>query len=174
MDEIWLFAYGSLLYKVDFPVLDSQAASIVGWQRCLWQGSHDHRGTPDAPGRVATLQAAPGKVCQGLAFRVSAEVFEHLDYREKNGYLRITTNITLNDSDKVIANGIVYLADENNAAWLGPASDSELARHIANSRGPSGENSDYVYQLAAALRTLGIEDEHVFNIERELLRLNEA
>lgn len=66
---------------------------------------------------------------------------------------------------------MVYLARINNEAYLGPASDVEIAAHIAKSRGNSGPNRDYVLELAKALRALGEHDEHVFAIEHKLLLL---
>ena len=168
-DEIWLFGYGSLIYKVDFPVLTSAAASIDGWSRRFWQGSYDHRGTRLKPGRVVTLIRSPAETCVGMAYQVSPEVFEHLDHREKNGYLRYEVKIRLIDSVEKV--GLVYIAPEDNAAFLGAASEIEIARHIAQSSGPSGPNRDYVFQLADALRKLRAADEHVFAIEGYLRML---
>ncbi len=167
--QVWLFGYGSLIYKADFPYIERRRASINGWSRRFWQGSHDHRGTPKAPGRVVTLVAEPDATCIGVAYLVSPETFASLDVREKNGYLRLATDLTLDEGQHV--NGLVYIATPANAAFLGAASEREIALHIARSHGPSGANRDYLLQLAEALRELAADDPHVFAIERELLRL---
>lgn len=167
--QVWLFGYGSLIFKADFPHVERRRASIRGWARRFWQGSHDHRGTPDAPGRVVTLVVEAEATCVGLAYRVSPETFAALDVREKNGYLRLATELTFDDGRH--ARGLVYIATADNAAFLGAASEHEIALHISRSYGPSGTNRDYVLQLAEALRELGADDPHVFAIERELLRL---
>lgn len=160
--DLWLFGYGSLIFKVDFPFIESRPASIRHWERRFWQGSHDHRGTPSAPGRVVTLTAVKNAVCRGVAYRISPEVFDALDYREKNGYLRFVTELTF-EADGT-AEGLVYIATEDNPAFLGPASEQQIARHIASSAGPSGRNRDYVIALADALRKLDTDDPHVFAV----------
>ncbi len=168
--SVWLFGYGSLIYKADFPYLERRPASIANWTRRFWQGSHDHRGTPDAPGRVVTIIEEPGALCHGMAYLVTPEVFAHLDHREKNGYLRLAIAIAFDDGDSV--EGLVYIATPDNTAFLGAASEQEIAQHIARSAGPSGPNSDYLNHLAHALRELGRHDQHVFEIERHLAALN--
>ena len=160
----WVFGYGSLIYKADFPYFERQPGHIIGWERRFWQGSHDHRGTPEAPGRVVTLVKAPDQPCYGVAYCVAEEVFEHLDHREKNGYLRQPVMIAPQRSAAEVP-GLVYVADEDNPAYLGPAHMKELASHIARSEGPSGSNRDYVLQLARALRQLGDHDPHVYALE---------
>jgi cation transport regulator ChaC len=165
-DSVWLFGYGSLIFKADFPFIERRPASIANWSRRFWQGSYDHRGTEAAPGRVVTLVPEPGAVCDGVAYRVTPEEFAHLDHREKNGYLRLATEITFEDGTSV--EGLVYIATHENAAFLGPAGERDIARQIAASRGPSGPNSEYLLRLAQALRDLGKEDPHVFGIERHL------
>ncbi|KQQ96696.1 gamma-glutamylcyclotransferase [Massilia sp. Leaf139] len=164
--QVWLFGYGSLIFKADFPYLERRPASIGGWTRRFWQGSHDHRGTEAAPGRVVTLVPAPGAVCHGMAYLVTPEEFAHLDHREKNGYLRLAVDIGFEDGSSVL--GLVYIATEDNAAFLGPASEREIAQQIAGAHGPSGPNREYLLELASALRDLGKPDEHVFAIERHL------
>ncbi|MDR7049869.1 cation transport regulator ChaC [Duganella sp. 3397] len=209
--SVWLFGYGSLIYKADFPYLQRRPASIANWTRRFWQGSHDHRGTPEAPGRVVTLIEAPGAICHGMAYLITPEVFAHLDHREKNGYLRLATPISFGDGDgdgdgngngddaaaaEVVGAagaafssaagdgsgnqagtaagsvlGLVYIATPDNIAFIGEASERDIAEHIARSAGPSGPNSDYLNHLAHALRELGRDDAHVFEIERHLAEL---
>lgn len=168
-DSVWLFGYGSLIYKADFPFLERRPASIRHWSRRFWQGSHDHRGTPESPGRVVTLIHDPDAECRGMAYRITPQEFEHLDHREKNGYLRVSETMTFDDGKQ--AQGLIYIAREDNAAYLGPASEAAIADHIAKARGPSGHNRDYLLQLADALRDLRDSDPHVFNIEKHLLSL---
>ncbi len=170
LSSVWLFGYGSLIYKADFPYLQRRPARIHGWQRRFWQGSHDHRGTPEKPGRVATLIEVPDHSCAGMAYEVTPDVFAHLDHREKNGYLRFFTEFEWLDGSGSVE-GLVYVAGPDNEAFLGEATEAEIAAHIAESEGPSGPNSEYLLNLAAALRELDEQDEHVFAIERELLAL---
>ena len=168
--EHWVFGYGSLIYKVDFPYLEREVATLRGWERRFWQGSHDHRGTPDAPGRVVTLVRAPAALCRGVAYRVDEAVFDHLDHREKNGYERHRTRLYLDHREETVT-GTFYVAAEGNPAFLGGGDDMELARHIAASHGPSGSNAEYLLRLADALRELEEHDEHVMALEAALLRL---
>lgn len=164
--EAWLFGYGSLIYLVDFPYLEARPASIRGWSRRFWQGSHDHRGTPSNPGRVVTLIEEPDAICGGMAYRVEAEVFAQLDEREKNGYLRVATEMSFADGSS--ATGITYLATPDNEAYLGEASEYDIAQHICRCSGPSGDNADYLLELAVALRELNLVDDHVFAIEAHI------
>ncbi len=158
----WVFGYGSLIFRVDFPYHERCQASVVGWERRFWQGSHDHRGTPSAPGRVLTLIRRPAVRCGGMAFRVPVSALRALDYREKNGYQRQRIRIDLAGGNSV--QGITYIAGPDNPAFLGPASDQAIARQMLASCGPSGNNADYVTELARALRELGESDDHVFGL----------
>lgn len=138
---------------------------LRGYARRFWQGSRDHRGTPQAPGRVVTLIRAPEAECVGVALRVDAAVLAHLDHREKDGYERVDVDIRTASGP---VRGITYIAPAGNPGYLGPAPLAAIAAHIRRSAGPSGTNREYVRELAVALAQLGAEDAHVSGLHAQL------
>jgi len=166
-EPVWVFGYGSLIWRPDFPYLEARPAHVTGWARRFWQGSHDHRGVPSDPGRVVTLIEAAGQRCDGRAYLIEPAVFEHLDHREKNGYEQRRLTITFTDSQE---DGVVYIGAPGNFAYLGEAPVPDIVAQIHRSAGPSGTNTDYLLQLADALRELGAVDPHVFELEQQLLQ----
>jgi cation transport protein ChaC len=167
-ERVWVFGYGSLIWRADFPYVERKPVVLTHWARRFWQGSHDHRGLPHAPGRVVTLVPEPNARCIGVAYHVDHAVFEYLDHREKNGYSR--QHVVLEDNDGSSFDAVVYIAPLGNHAFLGPASLDEMAEQIAFSSGPSGTNRDYLFELATALRVLGADDPHVFELESAVRR----
>ena len=166
-DSVWVFGYGSLIWRPDFPYLEKRTAYLPGYERRFWQGSHDHRGTPEAPGRVVTLIPSDGARCIGTAYLLEADTvhqtFEQLDFREKNGYERFEVKLDLEDGSALAA--LIYIATEDNFAYAGETPLHELAEIIARSSGPSGANKDYLYELANALRSIGAHDPHIYELD---------
>lgn len=171
MEDLWVFGYGSLIWRPSFPFEERRKAWISGFARRLWQGSDDHRGVPGAPGRVVTLVPMAAARTVGVAFRIAgrqvAEVLEHLDWREKNGYERHLVDLH-GDDDRTFARGVVFVAGVDNPNFLGEAPLEAIARQVRSARGPSGENREYVVELAKALRALDAPDEHLESIVRAL------
>jgi glutathione-specific gamma-glutamylcyclotransferase len=168
----WIFGYGSLIFRPGFAAAEVVVAELPDHARRFWQGSPDHRGTPQAPGRVVTLVAAPGERCLGRAYRLpesgADEILTMLDRREQAGFERVEVELS---SRLGHLRAVTYLAKSDNPHFLGPAPLEVLCAEIAARQGPSGSNADYVRLLASALREIGAERDHVFEIERGLSAL---
>ena len=170
--DVWVFGYGSLIFRVDFPFCERRVARLRGFARRFWQRSPDHRGTPDAPGRVVTLVADPSASVLGVAYRVastSAErILADLDERERAGYERTLVEVEFTEAPSSVTCAVVYQARRGNPGFAEDSSNQEIAAIVRRARGPSGDNASYVRSLAEALRQLGDDDPHVFEIERLL------
>ncbi|KMQ41390.1 BtrG-like protein [Trichophyton rubrum] len=105
--DLWVFGYGSLIWKPP-PHYDQRVAGYIeGYVRRFWQVSTDHRGSPEAPGRVVTViersfweslsdpqqdleRTTDGSLVWGAAYHIPAshaeEVSAYLDDREIDGY----------------------------------------------------------------------------------------
>ncbi len=71
-------------------------------------------------------------------------------------------------TEPVILNAVIYIGVCNNEQWLGPAPLDEISQQIAIAVGPSGKNIDYLFNLAASLRELNVNDAHIFELERRV------
>lgn len=176
-NSLWIFGYGSLLWRPAFPHVERRTGSVDGWARRFWQGSTDHRGVPQAPGRVVTLVPEPGAECWGAVYRVDRarrdEVLRSLDHREKGGFERLSLDVKLRDGAPAWVSALSYVATPGNPNYLGSAPLSAIAEQVRASVGPSGSNVEYVLRLAAALRGLGAQDSHVFAVAERLFRPQE-
>lgn len=165
---MWIFGYGSLVWRPDVAFEEQLPVYVMHWTRRFWQGSPDHRGTPQMPGRVVTLVAAPGERTWGMAYRLApsaaADILARLDYRERGGYARHEVPLYTRDGAPH-ATGLVYVATPDNPHFLGDAPLEAMAAQIRAAAGDSGANRDYVLRLAESLRALGAQDDHVFALE---------
>ena len=170
--EGWIFGYGSLVWRPGFVFVETSPAWIEGWERRFWQGSTDHRGVPKAPGRVVTLVRKAGAVCWGRAYRVASRdrdaTLSALDERERGGYARELLPIHLSGKSQRCPMGLLYRATEGNPNYLGPLALARVAQQVLGAKGPSGTNLEYVTRLAAALREMGVAEDPVLCLDRQL------
>ncbi|XP_020548501.1 gamma-glutamylcyclotransferase 2-3 isoform X2 [Sesamum indicum] len=160
---MWVFGYGSLIWKAGFRYDERLVGFIKDYRRVFYQGSTDHRGTPEFPGRTVTLEPAKGEVC-------------HLEVREKQydkkAYVDFFTEPTA--STPAVSNVMVYIASadkKQNQNYLGPASLEDIAVQIVKAEGPSGPNREYLFKLENALIQIGCEDKHVTDLADEVRRI---
>jgi cation transport regulator ChaC len=163
--SVWVFGYGSLIWRPGFAFDERHPAFVDGYARRLHQGSPDHRGTPEHLGRVATLERAPGERCFGAAYRIAegaaSAVLPALDVREQGGYERLELTATLATTPPREVSAVTWIASRDNPYHLGPAPLVEMVSQIRTAVGPSGSNLEYVLELHRALGALGHEDPHV-------------
>jgi len=162
--ELWVFGYGSLLWKPGFKYEEKKACYVKGFIRRFWQASTDHRGKPEFPGRVVTLVRDEKGLVWGNAYRVAEEnreaVIEYLDEREKGGYSQSVHPAYGRDGSKAF-DVLFYIGTEDNKAFINGEKIEDTAKIIAKAVGPSGKNVDYLGMLHKALRDAKVEDPHV-------------
>ena len=131
----WIFGYGSLVWRPDFPYIEQAPAALEGFVRRFWQGSTDHRGIPGAPGRVVTLVREAGAWCWGMAYRVDeaghTRGLAQLAHREKGGDDRIELDLAFAEAGRQPAMAFVWRAIEGNPNNLGPAPLEAIAAQVA-------------------------------------------
>ncbi len=161
-NRMWVFGYGSLIWEPGFAYVDRQPARLEGWHRSFCMRSIHHRGTPEKPGLVLALDAAPGAVCDGVAFAVAPDRAEatlaYLREREliSSAYLERMLPVTLADARQVTA--VAYVIDPNHVQYCGGLALEEQAEIIAGAVGGRGRNIDYLWNTAAHLAELGLAD----------------
>lgn len=163
-DTLWLFGYGSLIWRPDFEAVQASPGYIKGFVRRFYQGSPDHRGVPHFPGRVVTLLPDhPESITWGMAYALkpeaAARILSQLDEREKGGYER--HNLTVYRPTLEPIQALVYMATSTNPHYLGPAPLDQIAQTILDAHGPSGPNLEYLLKLHDSLRALGAQNKHV-------------
>lgn len=176
--DLWVFGYGSLMWRPGFPFIESVEAVLVGYQRAFCVYSTHHRGTAERPGLVLGLDQ--GGTCHGLAYRVPAsarqETLDYLRAREQiNGvYRELLVPLQLKrhgvDASPPAARGVdvygvTYVVERAHPSYAGHLTLTEQARIIRSAWGRSGPNVDYLVNTAARARALGLPMRDLARVE---------
>ncbi len=158
--DLWVFAYGSLMWNPGFDHEEKVAALLRGGHRALCILSTHYRGTPEAPGLVLGLDR--GGSCRGIAFRVAAEktaaTYAYLTAREmvSRVYAEKWRMLQLEDGRRVRA--LAYFADPLHPQYVRLNSREEVLRRVQGARGSSGPCREYVLATLLAIRQIGVRD----------------
>jgi cation transport protein ChaC len=160
--DLWVFGYGSLMWRPDFEFIEQVPARLIGEHRALCVYSFDHRGTPEKPGLVLGLDR--GGVCRGVAFRVAAnrrgDTVNYLRSREQttNVYREVMRSVWLEDEARQRVSALAYVVDRGHVQYAGRLSLAEQLRHVQQGHGRSGNNRDYVLSTVKSIEAQGFRD----------------
>ena len=163
-NDLWVFGYGSLMWRPGFPHLEVHPALIRGVHRAACVISYRHRGTWERPGVVMGLDA--GGSCKGKVFRVAAseaaDVLRYLNDREMGGYdvykpVRRKVLVLTSDQQRRVP-ALCFVVDRGHAQYAGRLSCTELVAHIRQGVGEGGTCRNYFKNLVHHLDDLGMAD----------------
>ena len=172
-DPLWLFAYGSLIWKPEFTALRHTRGIAYGWHRSFCLELKSWRGTPELPGLMLALDR--GGSCEGVVYRLPDNdhhdqlrrlVRRELGYREDVGATRWITVRT--DAGPVCA--LVFYAGPRGSDYSGKRSPEEVARTLASAAGHMGSCAMYLYQTVMKLEEHGIHDRRLWHLQELVAR----
>ncbi|GEC15057.1 gamma-glutamylcyclotransferase [Nitrobacter winogradskyi] len=161
-NDLWIFAYGSLMWRPGFDFAEQVPARLIGEHRALCVYSFDHRGTPERPGLVLGLDR--GGACRGIAFRVAASRREatiaYLREREQTThvYREVTRSVWLEDDARRRVSALAYVVDRGHVQYAGRLTLADQARYVRQGHGRSGHNRDYVLSTVRSIESQGFRD----------------
>ncbi|HEY1246838.1 MAG TPA: gamma-glutamylcyclotransferase [Hyphomicrobiaceae bacterium] len=166
--DLWVFAYGSLMWRPAFAYAEARRARVTGYRRGFCIFSVHHRGRPERLGLVLGLDR--GGVCEGVAYRIAAA-----DAAATRAYLRAREQVSgvyreallpveLEQHPPVEVMALAYIVERAHPAYARRLPLRLQARLIRGAKGLSGANLDYLVSTVRHLHELGIR-------ERELERL---
>ena len=172
-EDLWVFGYGSLIWRPGFEFLERVPANITGMHRSLCVYSFDHRGTPEKPGLVLGLDF--GGACRGIAYKVAAKhrlaTLKYLRDREQTTavYRELVRGVWLEGQPSQRIDALCYAVDRGHAQYAGRLSQDRQVQIVRQAHGRSGNNRDYVLETVKALEALNITD-HDLHVLAERLK----
>ena len=156
-EDMWVFGYGSLLWRPGFDFIDSRPARLHGYHRQFCVYSHYYRGTEARPGLVLGLDR--GGACLGRVFRVPADraasVLGYLWDREMIYRVYVPKTLTA-ESDGRRLSCRTFVADRKHVQYAGRVSLEKTAEMIGRASGKAGANAEYLHSLVEHLQELGL------------------
>jgi glutathione-specific gamma-glutamylcyclotransferase len=176
--ELWVFGYGSLMWRPGFEFVERVEAKLIGAHRALCVYSFVHRGTPERPGLVLGLDH--GGACRGVAFRVTpdrrADTVAYLRSREQVTmvYREFVRRVRLRTSPEREVPALCYMVDRGHPQYAGRLSLDQQLHLVRQGHGMSGHNRDYVVETVAALEQLGYRETALHLLAERLKGAHEA
>jgi cation transport protein ChaC len=170
--DIWVFAYGSLMWEPGFAHAEAMPALLKGYHRRFCLYSHQYRGTPERPGLVLGLDR--GGACKGVAYRIPPQDAEaalrYLWEREMPGRTYRLKEVWVRlPRDRVRA--FAFIVDRLHPQYTGELSLEETARFILQGVGRRGHCRQYLENTVRRLERLGVVDGPLHRLEQRVKEL---
>jgi cation transport protein ChaC len=172
-DDLWVFGYGSLMWRPGFDFIERVPGRLIGLHRALCVYSFVHRGTPERPGLVLGLDW--GGMCRGIAYRVAAamrdKTIAYLRAREQvtTVYLETVRRIELEEPARRQVRALCFITDRSHVQYAGRLTIEQSVHHVRQGHGSSGANREYVVETVQALEALGYRETELHLIAERLL-----
>jgi glutathione-specific gamma-glutamylcyclotransferase len=161
--DLWVFAYGSLMWDPGFHFAEVRRARLEGFERRFCLRTTLGRGSPERPGLMLSLLPSAG-ACEGLAFRIeAARVAPEAAIVWRREMLRGSYRPAMlpADTPQGPVTALVFAANLDHPDHLGDLGIEESALMVARGQGLFGSNLQYLEQLAQQLAHLGIVDGYI-------------
>jgi cation transport protein ChaC len=171
-EDLWVFAYGSLIWRPGFDFAERVPARLIGAHRALCVYSFVHRGTPERPGLVLGLDR--GGACRGIAYRVRAarrsDTLAYLRAREQvtSVYRECVRAVALPGHAEARVPAVCFVVDRGHPQYAGKLTLADQLHLVRQGHGVSGPNRDYVMATVSALETLGYRDRDLHLLAQRL------
>lgn len=158
-EDVWVFGYGSLIWRPEFDYEERRLATLRGYHRalCLW--SRVNRGTPESPGLVFALDR--GGSCRGVVYRLPGAVvprfFPALWQREMSTGAYLPRWLSC-QTEAGTVKALVFVMNRSNPAYIPALPEAEILAIVRRASGRYGPCIDYVLHTAEALHAAGIHD----------------
>jgi glutathione-specific gamma-glutamylcyclotransferase len=168
--DLWVFAYGSLMWDPAIHVVEIRSAALTGFHRRFCLKVEIGRGSQEKPALMAALDV--GSECQGLALRIPAHSVDReteiLWMREMigEGYIPVFRNVATPQGP---VDALAFVMDRQSARFADIGAE-EAADMIATGSGLLGTNREYFDNLATHVEALGIRDKVFEGIRASLYR----
>jgi cation transport protein ChaC len=170
--DLWVFGYGSLMWRPDFQFLERRPARVMGAHRALCVYSFVHRGTPEKPGLVLGLDR--GGNCRGIAYRVAADkradTIAYLRAREQVTmvYRECWRSVWLDDDPNQRVQALCYMVDRGHEQYAGRLMPAQQLHFVRQGHGRSGNNRDYVLETVKEIERQGVRDDDLHRLAEML------
>lgn len=164
---VWVFAYGSLIWKPAFAFAERRIGTLHGYHRQFCMLVKRYRGTPEQPGLMLALER--GGSCRGVVYRLADQERDQalaaLWARELLTAAYAPRWVDVRTGGGVVR-AIAFAMNRGHERYTGRLAETEIADRLARASGHVGSCAEYLLETVAHLEELGIRDHRLWRLQR--------